>query len=1251
MRNNCVNPQDSAPRLVYLMLDFIACPHCRRRLRLPSDLTAEIVRCPSCQADFSLESVRSTPPAPTLSSPLLQSDSADAVAGPAPHSERSAREERRDPSSRKAKKSSGSTCLIVVLIVGVLGGMITLGIVGAVLFVIALPPARTPVASHIEEDVEELMQERNEAFRDHEPLIAEELPRELVPLFDGLGEALGGPDTDAVMAFLDTDRMAKEVAAVTQLPLRSRQNRRKFALGLRQGMDRRSPLFQWKETEIRKVKKLNDEDIVVIARHKNPNHGTLKMRWWLSRRSGTWKIYDFEDLDTGLRNSTTVASLAGQGLNNMSETTRAFKAVAEALQILGAQEDADAAEKKLQEAAGVKLPPQMEALRFLVIGMVHLQRGKLQESLTALEEAHRLYPDMPVVDFQRGRVCNQLGQREKALKHLQAYGELLGEDEELCFEQGEALRWLRRFREAAAAYRKALDFNPKAAGAFEGLLSSLGPEDDKADIGPRFAKLDFLRENFDLFAEDCEKREFAELLAPLIEVIRKKDPKYPPVDYYAALVKARSGHAEEAIPLFKSSLARQDNEATRRAWTERFLKAMASAGQYTAAYAALADSTEAFRILAAMASQRYQTGELKKLLAAHRAKQPADPLPAWYQAEIYFREGRSALADKTFTAARARPPDEETLKSFRRSMVLARYHTGQALSAYREIAPREETFRQLAEQCLLDKNFSVLQNLLDEHVRNDPRSLDVLRFRARLKARQKKAAEAVALFKEALAKKPADDVREAIISEFLMDLVDAGEPLEAYRAAPDARKGFQLLAEQLLDEDRTEDLRRLIEAHRQKHTDDPWLAFYQAEIHQHDKAWDRAAQVLKEGMKNAPEEVRERFRSNYVHSMFLAGRGLQAYTDGGERAETFRQLAELMTDAKKKADLEALIEAHRPHARDDADLFYYEARARILAKRPAEAIALYQKAYRQQKVDYLRHQYTSRFLLNMSEAGHILEGYRAVADKSAAFEVLASNLVLRKKDKELEALLQEHGAGRGQDPAFEFYTGQVRLLRGDAAGAEPHLAAAVARGAAKDQWRFRQGLFKARVKLGRAAATYEQFKQLPGTFGSLASLCKEKKDAAQLKQLLDASRRDQADDAELWTWELERLWLQHDYEGVLKLLTERREQGFRSSRFSGQADDYGVRCLVKLKRTAEAIREAEAAVKSRAGDSLLLILARAASGDVEQTLAALGAKPHPYLLKRCYEDEDLGPILRSEAFQAFRAKHPKPPEEPDQPRE
>ena len=69
--------------------------------------------------------------------------------------------------------------------------------------------------------------------------------------------------------------------------------------------------------------------------------------------------------------------------------------------------------------------------------------------------------------------------------------------------------------------------------------------------------------------------------------MRKLDPDYPPVDFYQALVQARTGHPDEAARSLKSALAKQPDEKQRRQYEEGFLKAMAAGGHYTAAYAAV----------------------------------------------------------------------------------------------------------------------------------------------------------------------------------------------------------------------------------------------------------------------------------------------------------------------------------------------------------------------------------------------------------------------------------------------------------------------------------------------------------------------------------------------------------------------------------------------------------------------------------------------------------------------------------------
>jgi predicted Zn-dependent protease len=1102
---------------------------------MSADSQSELVRCPNCETTFPLDSAR--PAASAVVAALPPSTPRQPSLSRAAVGEGRAR--RGD-----VRRPSRSPCLIVALVVGAVVLTIGVGTAALVAIVWRIQASRTTYALRAEEDEEERRAQLREAFKDRKPLADDEIARQVQPLFADLDAALRAQDADRIMALFDMDRMIDEfVAAGGAPPVRTVRQRRDFRIGLGRGMGpslaQRGQIFHWDATEVRKVRKLNNDEAVIIARHKHPNGLTLKMRWWVTRRNGDWRVYDLEDLDTAARISTEVAATLAQGLDRALEIGPAVKTIGEAMQAV-AQEDVDGAEQKLARVRGVRLPPRFESLRQLAEGMVLMRREKFEESLRALEEALRLQPDLPVADFLRGVLQTRLGHPEQALKHLEAYRDLLGEDAGVCREFGNALRELHRFPEAAREFRKALDYNPKEADAFFGLLRSLGGDDKKDDVGPRFAKLDSLRENFDVCAEDCEQREFPELLDPLVRTMRKLDPDYPPVDFYQALVQARTGHPAEAARSLKSALARQPDEKQRRQYEEGFLKAMAAGGHYTAAYAAASDARQAFRFLADEAVKRYRVEELKGLVAAHARKHASDPLLSLYQAEIHVRQGQYDKADRAFTEALAHRPDAETLQTFRASRVLARYRSGRLMSAYRDIGPREETFAQLASLLLQDGDDTQLQALLDAHAKESPDSIELARFRSRLLVRQNKVAEGVAIFKQALAKTKEKEKRSELASDFLSDMLAAGKPLEAYKAAPDAVEAFRQLADELLEEDRWDELRRLLEAHRVGHAEDPWLAYYQAEVYQHEEAWDRAAKVLGDALKRGPKDARDSLQTSCVYALYKAGQWQRAYAEIEPHDKTFPQLADLMANDKKGTELQALVRAHQPHAGDDPALPYYEARAKVLTNQWADAVPLFQKAYRKQTTPYLRAQYQSSFLQDMAAAGRWREGYRAAEDKEAALNTLAGQFVLQKKDKELAALLEEQPKD-GAGPWHSFYRGELHLLRGEAREAVRHCAAAVGKGKAENQWRLHDGLFRARVRAGEAADAYEEDKTKDGAFASLAQLCSQNKDVTQLQALLDAHRKVKPEDPNLVSWQLELLWLKQDYEGALRLLAEHRE--------------------------------------------------------------------------------------------------------------
>jgi tetratricopeptide (TPR) repeat protein len=1109
-------------------------------------------------------------------------------------------------------------------------------------------PSTRPARARFQEDDETRQREIKAAMAERKPLAPDEITRELQPLFDDLGAAFRAADGERIVGQFDLERLVDECAELAPGMLRTPNEKRAFVQGMRRGMGdglkKQAAVVQWTKFEIRNVKKLNPDEVVAIVRHQTPNGVTLKLRWWMTRRSGSWKVYDMEDLETGIRMSSTMGALLAQGIGPLAETARAMRVLDEALSAAVFQQNMDAAEKKLAEIERVNLPGRVEALRHMVYGTIRLNRGQFEQALQSLDRAAEIQPDMPILDVLRGTALNKLGRWDQARKHLEAYRDLMGDDAGTYAQLGLSLRGLRRFPEAARAYRKALDLDPKDADAFFGLLKAV-TEDDIDDLAERFLKLDARRENYDTFAADCERRQFHALLEPLAVAMCKNDPDYAPPAYHLAMIRARGRATEAAVPLFRTAMAKQTDAEKRREYTHGFLEAMASVGMQMDAYAAVPDAREAFRFLAADALKKYRTDLLKRLVAAHGKEHAADPLLPWYQAALHVREGHYALAEKAFVAALKNPPDAETLAQFREPRVLARYHAGDFLSAYRDIGPRDETFLQLAGLCFWEETDDHLQALLDAHAANDPESLDLLRFRCRLKLRQQRVDEGIALFKALLARKPADEKRATIINEFLAGVVQAGKPLEGYRAAPDPKQAFQTLGGQLLNARSFDDLRRLVEAHRAGHPDDPWLAYYEGEVHLKNEAWDPAARVLAEGLKRAPKDERETFRTQYVFAMYRAGRGQQAYTEaeGDERDDVFTQLANLLTTDRKGPELAALVRARRAHAAEDADLYFYEALARLFAKRPDEAVPLFKKGCEQQPNVQLRRGHVSRFLYNMEEAGLALDGYRAAPEKDLAFQTLAYRLLHGKKEKELVALLEEHGKGRAKDPMHQFFTGELHLLRGDAAEADRQFTALVAECSPDQKWRFANALFRARIKLGRAVGAYQDVEPGPRAFESLASLCEEARDADQLQALIDAHRKASPDDPNLPAWDLEVRWLKQDYEGVVKMAAGRPAEVDDTSHYGWKIDDRLVRSLVKLKRASDAVREAETVTRKQNGNPLLLVLAHAASGDVKQTMALLEKRQrYSYFLRSCYQDPDLGPILRSEPFRALREKFPEP---------
>jgi tetratricopeptide (TPR) repeat protein len=1238
------------------MADIVQCPRCQRRLTLPEEARGRQVQCPGCRTAFAAAPTAQVvtepePERPRPRRPVPRDDhddyGLDRSARPQPGRRRWGHND--PPPPRRSRAGFVVAGVVILAVVGI-----------AVVFFRAAAPSDPPRQAFFPENREQRRQEIQQAFVEDKdkqrfPVQPPEKKQpdparpdraaELKAFFAELGRAFVARDVNRIADHWDTERLVDELLAQKVVPEWVFANRAKSARELDKGM--RGPLapgsflMSWTESDIRHTKILGDDEVVVIVRHKGPDNESLKMRWWLVRRQGVWKVYDNEDLDLAMRMTSIVGSMIAQGAGNVQKATRATTHLAKAVTALTTANNPDAADAELKQLDGVQLPPFLEALRLVVTARVKLFRNKGKDALELLDRAHAVHPDMPCLDYFKGVVHNNLGDGAMALKHLEAYRNLLGEDATVCHEIGESLRWLRRFPEAAAEYRKALDFAPKHGDAYLGLVRSLAPNDRRDDLAARFAHLDLPHQWFEVIAPECLQHNEHENLEAVALAMSRRDPEYASAHFHLALARARLRQPAAAVQAIRAALAKEPAALQRDHYAAEFQKEMGKVGFALEAYAVAPDPVRAFAPLAAELQRAYRIDELRRLTDEHARRAPFDPLLPLYWGAVYADEGRYRLADKAFTAGLAAAPPQAVVDQLRVSRVQARFFTGQIMSAYAEISPRAQTFPLLADLCLQNEQYAQLEQLLEAHAKNEPGSLDGLRFRYQLLLRQGRVDEGVAVFKKALTGRGKRD-RKQLVSPFLLAMSDIGKALEGYRAAPDARAAFQVVAGELRGTGRRDELQQLLAEHRKQHADDPWLAFHTGEMHLQEKNWGAAVTSLREAWDRAPKGEREYFGSRYVVALYRAGRALEAYQAVAPRQATFKQLAGLMVADGKGAELEALVAAHRAHAADDPDLLHAASRAKTLLKQTAEAAELLKQACAKQTQEHRRQDYLFLWVLDMEKLDRGLEAYRGAPDRERAFESVARGLVNRKKDRELEELLREHRPTPAGAAWHHFFTGELHLLRGDVGKAEEEFAAALAATPVKDHWAYRNGLFRARIKAGKAVATWREHGGTALTFGDLAGLCQQSKDARQLASLVAARRQDDPDDPNLLMWDMEVLWLDGDHAGLLALLTRHRTT-LTQQRWRWKHDSYLVRSLVKLQRGEEAVREAQAITKNRQGDRTLLVLAHAARGDAKQAAAVLEqGRTYRYLVGNCYRDADLGPILRGPGFEEFRRRFPEP---------
>ena len=502
-------------------------------------------------------------------------------------------------------------------------------------------------------------------------------------------------------AAFDAERLFDEVVARGDLPreFTGAAPRRAFASGFRQGiandLEDWKATFGWARHRIRRVERVGGggEALVYLTTYEDDG---LTNRWriWAHRQSAAvpWRLYDFEELLTGVRLSTlTGMTLAGGKLapwaGAMNDIGKAGVALTRA--------DLDAGEQALARCESVKFPPEIEGLRLILRASLQIQRGQYEPALETLDAAAAARPDSPAPDYHRAQAYAWLERHAESLAATERFEATFGPEADNLYAKGAALENLGRLPEALAAYRAGLDDEPDSFDNLVALGAALpaaadAAEGGKAELRDRFARSSMSPEFFRQVAEHFDEAGDAAALRAVLDAYALKRPADPYAAYYEARLHARADRHRAAAETARAAMPRAEGDAL-AALRHVYFDAVYQSGKVTEAYRQAPAGEEravAFRELATRLQQAEDDDGLAELVEARQADAPDDPYAHYSAGWVHHTKGDFQAADRAYAAAAsAGGLDEVWTGVLRDAHVDARYRLKRGLSALAEIGP------------------------------------------------------------------------------------------------------------------------------------------------------------------------------------------------------------------------------------------------------------------------------------------------------------------------------------------------------------------------------------------------------------------------------------------------------------------------------------------------------------------------------------------------------------------------------------
>ncbi len=281
------------------------------------------------------------------------------------------------------------------------------------------------------------------------------------------------------------------------------------------------PFFVFMEAEVRRID-IADGKAEIVARIRDDEDLEYKVRWWLRRHDGGWRMTDFENITASMRFSglllmATESAKAQPG--QMKEWSRSFMRIGVAIQ----EEDYEKAYAIIKELEGNQLPGVLgEAYCMAKVGVVAQFDDKAEEFKAALDELEKAAPTHPMLYFMRAAMSHAEARYKDTIRWCQKLGSSVGHDEESWLMLVEAHKELKQHQQALTAAKAWAQDYPNSTAAVGFCWDLLPKNQREAVVTPLLEKIQPAETKLDTFAENAFDESDVDALKLVLGVMRSR---------------------------------------------------------------------------------------------------------------------------------------------------------------------------------------------------------------------------------------------------------------------------------------------------------------------------------------------------------------------------------------------------------------------------------------------------------------------------------------------------------------------------------------------------------------------------------------------------------------------------------------------------------------------------------------------------------------------------------------------------------